>query len=29
MVTAITDKVIPEIREWKKRQLDEQYAIVL
>ena len=28
MVTAITDKIIPEIREWKKRQLEEQYAIV-
>lgn len=28
MVTAITDKIIPEIREWQKRQLDEQYAIV-
>ena len=28
MVTAITDKVIPEIREWQKRQLEEQYAIV-
>ncbi len=27
MVTAITDKIIPEIREWQKRQLDEQYAI--
>lgn len=28
MVTAITDKIIPEIREWQKRQLEEQYAIV-
>ena len=28
MVTAITDKIIPEIQEWKHRQLDEQYAIV-
>lgn len=28
MITAITDKIIPEIREWKKRQLEEQYAIV-
>ena len=28
MVTAITDKIIPEIQEWKQRQLDEQYAIV-
>lgn len=28
MVTAITYKIIPEIREWQKRQLDEQYAIV-
>ena len=28
MVTAITDKVIPEIREWQKRQLEERYAIV-
>ena len=24
----ITDKIIPEIREWQKRQLEEQYAIV-
>ena len=23
MVTAITDKILPEIREWQKRQLDE------
>ena len=28
MVTAITDKIIPEIQEWKQRQLNEQYAIV-
>ena len=28
MVTAITDKIIPEIREWQKRQLEEQDAIV-
>ena len=28
MITAITDKIIPEIREWQKRQLEEQYAIV-
>ena len=28
MVTSITDKIIPEIREWQKRQLEEQYAIV-
>lgn len=28
MVSAITDKIIPEIREWQKRQLEEQYAIV-
>ena len=28
MVTAITDKIIPEIQEWQKRQLEEQYAIV-
>ena len=28
MVTAITDKIIPEIREWQKTQLEEQYAIV-
>lgn len=28
MVTLITDKIIPEIREWQKRQLEEQYAIV-
>lgn len=28
MVTAITDKVIPEIQEWKQRQLNSQYAIV-
>ncbi len=28
MVTAITDKIVPEIREWQKRELEEQYAIV-
>ena len=28
MITSITDKIIPEIREWQKRQLEEQYAIV-
>ncbi len=28
MITAITDKIIPEIREWQKIQLEEQYAIV-
>ena len=28
MVTAITDKVMPEIHEWQRRQLAEQYAIV-
>ena len=28
MVTAITDKIIPGIQEWQKRQLEEQYAIV-
>lgn len=28
MVTAITDKIIPEIKEWQKRQLESQYAIV-
>ena len=28
MVTAITDKIIPEIQEWKQRQLNEQSAIV-
>ena len=28
MVTAITDKIIPEIQEWRQRQLNEQYAIV-
>lgn len=28
MVTAITDKIIPKIQEWKQRQLNEQYAIV-
>ena len=28
MVTAITDKIIPKIREWQKRQLEEQYTIV-
>ena len=28
MVTAITDKIIPEIREWQKRRLEEQYVIV-
>ena len=28
LVTAITDKIIPEIQEWKQRQLNEQYAIV-
>ena len=27
MVTAITDKIIPEIQEWRQRQLNEQYAI--
>lgn len=28
MVTAITDKIVPEIREWQKRELEEEYAIV-
>lgn len=28
MVTAITDKVIPRIREWQKRPLDEVYPVV-
>lgn len=28
MVTAITDKVIPNIREWQKRPLDEVYPVV-
>lgn len=28
MVTTIADKIIPEIRVWQKRQLEEQYAIV-
>ncbi len=28
VITAITDKIIPEIREWQKRELEEQYAIV-
>lgn len=28
MVTIITDKIIPEKREWQKRQLEEKYAIV-
>lgn len=28
MVTAITDKIIPEIREWQKRQLEEIYPII-
>lgn len=28
MVSNITDKIIPEINEWKTRQLEEQYAIV-
>lgn len=28
MVTAITDKVIPSIREWQKRPLDEVYPVV-
>lgn len=29
MVTAITDKIRPEIREWQKRQLYEQDGIVI
>lgn len=28
MVTAITDKVIPKIREWQKRPLDDVYPVV-
>ena len=28
MVTVLTDKIIPEKREWQKRQLEEKYAIV-
>ena len=28
MVTAITNKVIPQIREWQKRPLDEVYPVV-
>ena len=28
MVTAITDKIIPTIKEWKKRPLDEVYPVV-
>ena len=28
MVTAITDKVIPKIREWQKRPLDDLYPVV-
>lgn len=28
MVTAITDKVIPRIREWQKRPLDDVYPVV-
>lgn len=28
MISNITDKIIPEINEWKTRQLEEQYAIV-
>lgn len=27
-ISAITDRVLPEIKEWKSRQLDEVYAIV-
>lgn len=27
-ISAITDRVIPEIKEWKSRQLDDVYAIV-
>lgn len=28
MVTAITDKIIPKIKEWQKRPLDEVYPVV-
>ena len=28
MVTAITDKILPEIQEWKQRKLETQYAVV-
>lgn len=28
MVTAITDKIIPQIREWQKRPLDDVYPVV-
>ena len=28
MVTAITDKIVPQIKEWQKRQLEEVYPIV-
>lgn len=28
MITAITDKIIPQIKEWQKRQLEEMYPIV-